>query len=151
MRLAKATIVPDQSMRAVRKTSSIVDENQESFRFYTLLRRDCVEEHVTVNRQESKCRLYLGRAMASLLAVLEDLRVSSRYGNRRAFQKTQRRMYDCKTLNCILNCIKKRSGPARSRIMKRRKRQWIKTTVWPVGSGAVGSRSLTIVRDDKTF
>jgi len=36
--------------------------------------------------------------MASLLAVLEDLRVSSRYGNRRAFQKTQRRMYDCKRL-----------------------------------------------------
>ena len=95
MQVAKATIVPDQSMRAVRKTS-IVDENQESFRFYTLPRRDCVEEHVTVNRQESKCRLYLRRAMASLLAVFEDLRVSSRYGNRRVFQKAHRRMYDCK-------------------------------------------------------
>ena len=89
MQIAKATIVPDQSMRVVRKTS-IVDEDQESFRFYTLLRRGCVEEHATANRQASKCRLYLGRAMASLLAVLEDLRVSSRYGNRRAIPKYQR-------------------------------------------------------------
>jgi hypothetical protein len=82
--------------------------------------------------------------MPSFLSVFEDV---ARYKNLRAFQKTQRRMYDCKTFNCI----KKRAGPARSRIMKRRKRQWIKTTVWPVGSGAVGSRSLTIVRDDKTL
>ena len=74
----------------VRKTS-IVDENQESFRFYTLLRRDCVEEHVTVNRQESKCRLYLGRAMASLLAVLEELCVSS------AIQKSSRFSKDSPT------------------------------------------------------
>jgi len=49
----------------VRKTS-IVDENQESFRFYTLLPAGCVEEHATANRQASKCRLWLERAMPSL-------------------------------------------------------------------------------------
>jgi hypothetical protein len=46
-------------------------------------RTDCDEEQLTVNRQESTCRLYLGRAMASLLSVLGELYVSSRSRNRR--------------------------------------------------------------------
>src|SRR4029077_5340069 len=44
----------------VRKTS-IVWCNQESFRFYTLLRRDCDEEHVTAYRQTVEMSTLVGR------------------------------------------------------------------------------------------
>ena len=56
----------------VRKTS-IVWCNQESFRFYTLLRRDCDEEHVTAYRQTVEMSTLVGRAMPSFLSVLEEL------------------------------------------------------------------------------